>query len=75
MSVSFALERKNLKDGKEDKIPQEENEGSHASDAEQRAKAIKNNEEKVLSGSSVQLNVDEIKKTWLKAALYLVPNA
>jgi hypothetical protein len=29
----------------------------------------------VLSGSSVQLNVDEIKKSWLKAALYLVPNA
>ena len=64
-----------MKDGKEDQKPRVENEGSQASDAEQRAKAIKNNEEKVLSGSSVQLNVDEIKKSWLKAALYLVPNA
>ena len=69
------LERKNFKDGKEDQQPHVENEGSQASDAERRAKAIKDNEEKVLSGSSVQLNVDEIKKSWLKAELYLVLNA
>ena len=58
--------------GKEDQQPNVANEGSQASSAEQGAQAIANRQENVLSGSSVEINVEEIKNSWLKALLYLV---